>query len=137
MGAVQESKARWDEIYKEYLSGLKTGDTVYPAYDAKSCRATACKIAAISDKYLRVEGVFWDDTTERSRIVMFDRFTGLSFYEDYKGEYMLLHPECFGRDPRHSRKYLESLGILIREEDAIAIIKVVSVAYAYLPLVDS
>jgi hypothetical protein len=106
MSAVQESQDRWNEIYKEYLSSLKTGDTVYPAYDAKSCRATACKITATSDKYFRVEGVFWDDI-DISTMSIFDRATGWG--NDF---YLLLHPECFERDPRHGRKYLEGLGIL-------------------------
>lgn len=111
MSAVQELQDRWNEIYKQYLGSLKIGDTVYPAYDTKSCRATACKITAISDKHFRVEGVFWNDDIDIPTASIFDRSTGWG--NDF---YLLLHPECFGKDPRHSKKYLQSLGILTDED---------------------
>ena len=112
MGKVQETQNQWDAVYKEYLNSLKTGDTVYPAYDAKSCRATACKITAASKEYIRVEGIFWDSNDDQPAMVVFDRATGWAKQNAdlLESAYLLLHPQCFVRDPRHSRKYLESLG---------------------------
>lgn len=108
---TEKAQDVWDVIYKQYLDDLKTGDTVYPAYDAKSGRATTCKITATSEHLIRVEGVFWDNEDDCPIMIVFDKATGWAMpnADLPESEYLLLHPECFA-DPRHSKKYLQSLG---------------------------
>lgn len=58
-------------IYIDYLKSLKVGDTVYPCYDGKGRRATACRVVDTKKKYKKgrlrryhlVEGIFWGNET--------------------------------------------------------------------------
>lgn len=45
--------------HTKYLRALVPGDTVYPCYDGKICRATPCCLIEKRAKSMLVEGVLW------------------------------------------------------------------------------
>lgn len=49
---------------KDYLNTIKVGDTVYPCYDGKGGRATACKVMVVDGNKITVKGVFWGNDLE-------------------------------------------------------------------------
>ncbi len=61
MKLVKPNSAHYNlqQKYLQYLKSIKVGDTVYPAYDGKGRRATACIVKDIRDDKLVVEGPFW------------------------------------------------------------------------------
>ena len=51
-------------FHQDYLNNIKVEDTVYPCYDGKLGRATACKVISVDDNKITVKGVFWGNDSE-------------------------------------------------------------------------
>ena len=51
-----------------YLSSIKVGDTVYPAYDGKGGRVTPCKVISVNGDTIMVSGVFWGQDSDESPV---------------------------------------------------------------------
>lgn len=93
MKLVKKNSAHYksQQKYLYYLQNIKVGDTVYPAYDGKGGRATACKVIDIRNNKLIVEGKFWACDEEESIITAsFDAETGEGWIVYKEGELTLM-----------------------------------------------
>lgn len=50
---------------------MKIGDYVFPAYDGKMLRITACKVIAVGENTVTIQGVFWGDDEKNNLTVEF------------------------------------------------------------------
>lgn len=75
--------------YLSYLKNIKIGDTVYPAYDSKGGRATACKVINIKDNNLIIEGKLWA-SEDKVIISSFSIDTGIGWVVYKEGELTLM-----------------------------------------------
>jgi hypothetical protein len=93
MKLVKKNSAHYksQQKYLYYLQNIKVGDTVYPAYDGKGGRATACKVVDIKNDKLIVEGKFWGSDEEETIITAsFDAETGEGWVVYKEGEPTLM-----------------------------------------------
>jgi len=129
MREVKPSSAHYksQQQYKQYLQSIKVGDTVYPAYDGKSARCTACKVVDIKYNMLVVEGKLWasqdkvikalfDINTGHSWIAYVDDEPTLMDYLFDKNEdgdfYQLINFTNYVNDGWFNDEYLKSLGLI-------------------------
>jgi hypothetical protein len=91
MKLVKPNSAHYksQQKYLFYLNNIKVGDIVYPAYEAKGGRATACKVVDIKSNMLVIEGKLWA-SNDKVITSLFDSVTGIGWVVYKEGEPTLM-----------------------------------------------